>query len=719
MDQPYPLTRDLVLVGGGHTHALFLRMWAMRPLPGVRVTVINPKPAAAYSGMLPGFVAGHYARDELDIDLVRLARAANARLVLGAATSIDRENKLVHVNGRVPLAYDVASIDVGITSKMNELPGFAAHGTPAKPLEAFADRWAVVCEQPKDRKIAVIGGGIAGVELALAMQHRLRDSSPQVTIFDRSDALSAQTSKGSRITRKALAAANITLIENADIAKVASDRIILSDGTEHCADFVVGAAGATPHPWLSDIGVDHQEGFLSISRTLQTSDPDIFAVGDCNYMPFAPRPKAGVYAVRQAPVLHDNVRAALTGGAMRAFHPQKDYLKLVSLGDKIALAEKFGTAFVGPSLWSMKDSIDTKFMRQFDQVADMPSPPIATTVALGVREMLSQEPLCGGCGAKVGRAVLNEVIQTGAGAKLPEVTSIKGDDAAMIEVGGVGTVMTTDHLRAFANDPHLMTRIAVNHALGDVWAMGGKPKYVTMSLTLPRSNREIYQRTLHEVNHAASVGLAQAGAALVGGHTSIGSEFSIGFTVTGVLDGDPVTLAGAKPGDCLVLTKPIGSGVILAAEMRQLARGVDVASCYRQMLQGQGVAAKILAPDAHAMTDVTGFGLAGHLANINDASGTGTVLFGDAMPLMTGAKALFAMGVRSSLWLDNRQGSGEVFGEDHVNFALLFDPQTAGGLLASVDGQKADDLVKKLWVSGYPAAVIGQVTDETGVLRLT
>jgi selenide,water dikinase len=168
-----------------------------------------------------------------------------------------------------------------------------------------------------------------------------------------------------------------------------------------------------------------------------------------------------------------------------------------------------------------------------------------------------------------------------------------------------------------------------------------------------------------------------------------------------------------------VLTKPIGSGVILAAEMRQLARGVDVASCYRQMLQGQGVAAKILAPDAHAMTDVTGFGLAGHLANINDASGTGTVLFGDAMPLMTGAKALSATGVRSSLWPANRQGSGEVFGEDHVNFDLLFDPQTAGGLLAAVDGQKADDLVKKLWVSGYPAAVIGQVTDETGVLRLT
>ena len=136
-----PLTRDLVLVGGGHAHALVLRMWAMDPLPGVRLTLIDPQPAAAYSGMLPGFVAGHYSRDDLDIDLVKLARFAGARLILGRATRIDPVAKTVHVQGRPPIAFDVASVDIGITSTMPQLPGFADHGVPAKPLGVFAARW--------------------------------------------------------------------------------------------------------------------------------------------------------------------------------------------------------------------------------------------------------------------------------------------------------------------------------------------------------------------------------------------------------------------------------------------------------------------------------------------------------------------------------------------------------------------------------------------------
>ena len=136
-----PLTRDLVLVGGGHTHALVLRMWGMAPLPGVRLTLINPGPTAPYSGMLPGFVAGHYPREALDIDLVQLARFAGARLVLGAAEAIDPINKRITVPGRPEIAYDVASIDIGITSAMPALNGFADHAVPAKPLGSFAAAW--------------------------------------------------------------------------------------------------------------------------------------------------------------------------------------------------------------------------------------------------------------------------------------------------------------------------------------------------------------------------------------------------------------------------------------------------------------------------------------------------------------------------------------------------------------------------------------------------
>ncbi len=140
--QTIPLTRDLVLIGGGHAHALVLKRWGMQALPGVRVTVIDPAPTAAYSGMLPGFVAGHYSRDDLSIDLVRLADVAQARLILGPVTGIDLTARTISVPGRPPVVFDVASINVGITSAMPDLPGFAQFGTPAKPLGPFARRWA-------------------------------------------------------------------------------------------------------------------------------------------------------------------------------------------------------------------------------------------------------------------------------------------------------------------------------------------------------------------------------------------------------------------------------------------------------------------------------------------------------------------------------------------------------------------------------------------------
>lgn len=131
---PLPLTQDLVLIGGGHTHALVLRKWAMKPLPGARLTLINPGPTAPYSGMLPGFVAGHYSRDQLDIDLVRLAQAANARLILGSVTGIDPASGTIQTDTHPPIGFDVVSVDVGITSDMPDLPGFADHAVPAKPL---------------------------------------------------------------------------------------------------------------------------------------------------------------------------------------------------------------------------------------------------------------------------------------------------------------------------------------------------------------------------------------------------------------------------------------------------------------------------------------------------------------------------------------------------------------------------------------------------------
>ncbi len=707
MKTTIPLTRDLVLIGGGHTHALVLRKWGMNPLPGVRLTVINPGPTAPYSGMLPGFVAGHYTREDLDIDLVQLARFAGARLINGRATALDPQAKRITVPGRPPLAYDVASVDVGITSDMPDLTGFSDHGIPAKPLGHFATRWDRFRLSVIAPKVVVIGGGVAGAELAMAMAHALRDKAPEVTLIDRGKVLDGFNRAARERLLSALAGLGVTCVGGAQVAEVTPEAVHLDDGRVIASGFTTGAAGARPQGWLSGTGLDLHEGFLTVGPTLQTSDVDVFAVGDCCHLSHEPRPKAGVFAVREAPYLYDNLRAHLSGGQLRHYRPQKDYLKLISLGGKEALAEKLGTARRGRLLWRWKDRIDRKFMNQFKNLPDM-AVEVPPTVADGVREAVGEAPLCGGCGAKVGRDALEGALSELPATTRPDISPLPGDDAALMQTGGAQQVLTTDHLSAVVEDPVLMARIAAVHALGDIWAMGASPQAAVLSLTLPRMSAPLQRRTLSEITITVADVLTEAGAALVGGHTTQGSGLTIGLSATGLCDATPVTLAGAQAGDSILLTKPIGSGTILAAEMRRLARGEDVLACYDSMVQPQTRTSEGLRA-AHAMTDVTGFGLAGHLAGICAASSLAATVRLDDVPLLPGALALAEQGVRSTLYPDNR-ADPRVTASETARAALMFDPQTCGGLLAVVSPALAQDAVR----AGI-GVVIGQLHEGSGV----
>ena len=710
-----PLTQDLVLIGGGHSHALVLKRWGMQALPGVRVTLINPGPTAPYSGMLPGFVAGHYGRDDLDIDLYDLCRFAGARMIDGAATAIDRGAKTVTVPGRPPVAYDVASIDIGVTSAMPDLPGFAEYGIPAKPLGTFASRWDAF-RASMGAHVAVIGGGVAGAELAMAMAHALRGKQASIHLIDQGRVLSALGPKARARGLAVLAGLGVTLVEGANVERVTADAVILADGRQVRSDFTTGAAGAQPHGWLAGSGLDLRDGFIAVNANLRTSDNAIFAVGDCAHMTMTPRPKAGVFAVRQAPVLFDNLRAVLSGGALRPYKPQRDYLKLISLGGKQALAERWGGAWSGGLLWRLKDRIDRDFMWKFKDLPTMPGPELPGTVALGLRAELGDQPLCGGCGAKVGRDALRDGLARTPALRRADVVQLPGDDAAILRLGALQQVISTDHLRAVTPDPALMAQIAAVHALGDIWAMGAAPQAATATIILPRMSAALQRRTLAEIMATATGVMTAAGAAIVGGHTSLGDEMTIGFTVTGLCNAAPITLRGARDGDAIILTKPLGSGVILAGSMRGLTPGADLAACFAAMIQGQGAAAAIL-HQAHAMTDVTGFGLAGHLLGICEASGVSAGLDLGAIALMQGAERLAGLGVRSSIWADNRTSvGGDWPGGPRAD--LLFDPQTAGGLLAAVDPVMAPAVLAALRGAGYPAAMIGGFEAGPATLRL-
>ncbi|MDE0113917.1 MAG: FAD-dependent oxidoreductase, partial [Albidovulum sp.] len=474
----FPKTRDLVLLGGGHTHALVLLHWSMKPVEGVRLTLVNPDPVAHYSGMLPGFIAGHYASEDLEIDLVKLATKAGARLVIDAATGIDRSKRLITFSDRAEIAYDTLSLDTGVASILLDLPGYGEWAQPAKPLGKLAVAWeAFIDEEASRRKnsaVAVIGGGVAGVEIALAAAWRLRSVdaiSPAVSLVEEGTSILRETS---RRTRSALLrrARDLGVLVRTGVKprEISSEGLFLDSGEFVPATFTIGAAGGRPAPWLDDIGLKTQGGFLVVDRFLRCpQDSSIYAVGDCAHMLHSPRPKAGVFAVRQAPVLLNNLRAAVAGGRQREFAPQNDYLKLVSAGSKFAVAEKFGLTVSGRRIWELKDRIDRRFMNKFasrPMLAPKRKPPPSS--ARGLAEFLeSEKALCGGCGAKLGGYALRRALADLPPVARSDVLSSIGDDAAVLRQSDGVQVISVDHLRAFVDDPWLHARIAAVHALGD------------------------------------------------------------------------------------------------------------------------------------------------------------------------------------------------------------------------------------------------------------
>ncbi|WP_448192592.1 selenide, water dikinase SelD [Azospirillum sp. sgz301742] len=318
---------------------------------------------------------------------------------------------------------------------------------------------------------------------------------------------------------------------------------------------------------------------------------------------------------------------------------------------------------------------------------------------------------CGGCGAKLPVTVLGRVLDR------LGVTEA-GDDAAVVEAPSGGPLLqTVDFFRAFVDDPYLFGRIAAAHALGDVHAMGGAPLTALAVAGLPPARAAMLEDDLYQMLRGGMEVLEAAGARLVGGHSAEMAEPGLGFSITGVAGPRILRKGGLRPGDALVLTKPLGTGVLLAAARRGEAKARWIAAALAGMQVSSGAAATCLTEHgAIACTDVTGFGLLGHLLEMLDASGVDASLDLDALPALEGAMELLAVGVASTLHPENAQAGRRLSGDvGDPRAALLFDPQTAGGLLAGVPSGCAAAGTAALRTLGYPSAVlIGTVMPQAG-----
>ena len=693
----------------------------MQPQPGVRITVVSREVLTPYSGMLPGHVAGSYDWRDIHIDLGPLARFAGARLIEDEAIALDPQRRRIQLQGHPELRFDLLSINTGAVPEQT-----TGYGVPVKPIGRFLPQWQRVRQTlTPGARVGLVGGGAGGVELALAMRRVLPASNAVLLFTER--VLPGGSERLRRATLRVLARAGIELLQDFRVVAAGPGAVTAADGRVVSVDHLFWVTRVAAPDWPAAAGLATDDlGFIAVDRQLRSvSHPEVFAAGDIAALQGQNRPKAGVYAVREGPILADNLRRALRGERLREFRAQRRFLAILGTGDDRAIASRGAWVLEGAWVWRWKDWIDQRFMARFRELPAMPDAagrrpePLPAALANDAPDL----ERFGGCGAKIGASPLRRVLARLPDQTRPEVPVGIGDDAAVLMVPGERILLTVDGFRSLIDDAYQFGRITAHHSLNDVLAMGGRGIAALAMATVPLMAEAMMEEELYWLLRGAVDVLNAHDVPLVGGHSAEGAELSLALTITGVETGATLGQAGLQPGDRLILNKPLGTGVLLAGHMRGLAASDQVSAALRQMDTSNAPALAVLRRfDVHALTDVTGFGLLGHLGEMLRASGVGVNLAIGAMPALAGALALIEAGVVSSLHANNAQAirdftlSGQQ--PDSGAVKLLVDPQTSGGLLAGVPGDRAADCVAALQAAGYPdASLVGEVTAGGWVLH--
>ena len=669
----------LLLAGGGHSHALVLKRWAMRPeqRPKQSITLINRTSTALYSGMVPGLIAGLYQRDELAIDLRQLCDKAGVAFVEAEITGLNPQDKCLRLRHRPALHFDWLSLDVGAISKPS------ASGIPIKPLEASLA--FLESEDPSDPKpLRVIGAGAAGLEVVLALRRRWPQRELQL------QQRSGQLDSG---IQKVLQKANIALS---------------NDHSDHHEPSLL-CTGSQGPAWLATAGLPlDPDGRIRTDRCLRVEGhPSLFASGDCAVISAEPRPASGVWAVRAGRPLAINLEAACQGQKLRPWHPQREALQLIGSHEDAAWARWSGRQ-LGPSrlLWQLKQRIDRAFMAGFQQPTAMTD---ATPMA------------CRGCAAKLPAQPLAAALKRVELGGQPE-------DAACLP-GGKGLLQSMDGFPALVSDPWLNGRLTALHACSDLWACGANVSSAMATVTLPMVSANEQQELLVQTLAGVRSVLSEQDAELIGGHTMESRSASpmpasLGVQITLTVNGDrpqsPWLKSGLRAGDALLISRPLGTGVLFAGAMSGATKATDLDAALKCMACSQHTLIEQVEPildGIHACTDITGFGLLGHLGEmLQNNPGLKVKLDGSAIPAYPGALELFERGVSSTLAPSNRAAwrwlEGPIELQQQPSAALLellVDPQTCGPLLMACTTEAAAQLIQN-----GPWIQIGNATAEHG-----
>ncbi len=720
----------LVLAGGGHSHALLLKRWAMRPelRPSGLIMLISRQSTLLYSGMVPGLIAGNYLREEMEIDLNPLCLGSGVAFIRAEIIGIDLNKYFVSFDDRESISFDRISIDVGseISQSYNKSINRLKNFVDIKPLENSLDWLMSQDGNPKVLEripFQILGGGMTGVEVSLALRRRWPN---------RKIVLNVKPRQPNNIFKKILRAAAIELAYGEPDPELPT----------------LCCTGNKAPTWLKDSGLPvNSSGRIKTSKTLQVlGHKNVFAVGDCSVIDSAPRPQSGVWAVKAANILARNLELCDKNLPLQSWNPQSKALQLVgfNVGDKHPSAWGiYGRLILGPNyiIWLLKKFIDKRFMRGFQKLYLMKEK----------IDLNNPKMFCRGCAAKLPSKVLsNSLNKVGLGSlgDYPEDCALVSTDP-----NGKTVLQSVDGFPAVIADPWLNGRITALHASSDLWSSGAYVSSAQAQITLPAVDSRIQEELLIQSLAGIQSALELQDAKLIGGHTQESREYSpepcslgisIGLTINGFLPNSKECWlkGGVKPGDNLLLSRPIGSGVLLAGAMRGVAPVKDFDNLLLNMTNSQHIFLdQLLSLNqldsqkfyVNACTDVTGFGLLGHLGEMIKVTNQYRHLNGlstlkcsvnlENIPAFPGSLDLLKKGISSTLSPQNRYAfSLTESKENHpaliilessqlspgtidylALLELILDPQTCGPLLVSCPLTMAERLLSEAsWIRiGY------------------
>ncbi|CAD7949890.1 unnamed protein product [Amoebophrya sp. A25] len=881
--------QHLVLLGGGHSHVHVLKMLAMQPLRNTRVTLISKDVMTPYSGMLPGHVGGMYSKREAHLDLFRLARFARVRFIVGEVEKIDFGNRELHlkptrntvqgeiryttpgdhgeevsitspIDGQIggrgpssstrpPVKFDVLSINVGSVPEMpNDNLAKSEHITAVKPIDRLSNAWTKVQKQDF-KKICIVGGGAAGVEMAFAMNQTLNfdnckgkdDKKNPVQILllhTGEELLPGHGAPARKLVTELLAEKQIQVHTDCTADKVVPEtkQLVTKEGERFKFEHCIWCTGGRPPVFLTDslkkhrFLQDEKDGTLLVNTHMQSvSDPDVFGAGDCVTIEGHKRPKAGVFAVMAGMTLFNNLRIHMenklsspsTKKPFENYFPQTEWLGLLNLCDGTALASRGENLAVrGSWLLELKDYIDRKWMAQYGGdglprmlpelnfgndggLAEFFKSSSSTSASDRIRRYLNaQNELvgdpsmrCGGCACKLGGQVLKKGLgKTSSTSTRDHLSSTSrsafgrieeavGEDCAVISYNTNITTtasaetedenasqMTTYHTVDFFKagvldiDPFVFGQVSALHCLSDLIAMGvvldkgggassgtGASHVTALSTcAVPLASEPLQADDFAMLSQGARSLFSDYDTQIVGGH-SIEGDLALGFTVNAAIlnkkdkQANPSSAGNTsntnriwtkgravRDGDLIVVTKPLGTGIIQAAVMRNACAGDVYLNCLQSMLTRnsalvvsklQECVAKLQKRSADdevgvtGCTDITGFGFLGHLLEMLGSSSSASTttrrpiaeIDVSSVPILEGALDLVSdYGILSSLFPKNlalvheeveglrlrrdeksscAEGSGKMSAFQATPDFALIDPQTSGGLLLTMSPQ--------------------------------